>query len=327
METQVAPLRGIRPWDGLGMELDKRLPVKQFLKKAGLDWKVTKMPINLSFPQGEGKIEGSIQYRDHYAMVREFPNGMLEEFGVCGKQYVPTQNEEAFSFFDKYCTMANLKMETVGALCGGKQIFALAKIPNDDLVLPGDDVISPYLLLSHPHIWGKGLNVKWTPIRVVCYNTLMAALRGGSDFNMRHIYAFDAIMQKQAIAQTEAARVSMLEFATTANLLATKEYTDETLFRYIADQFQQDVANDDLITADKFKRNAYRVLTLVHNSPGSKLKSAHNTWWGAFNAVTYFFDHEFGQSQDGRLDNAWFGTNASKKLRALDLAYEYAKAA
>lgn len=314
--------RGTAPWDGLGFTVEKRLPVKQFLKKAGLNWTVGKRPIIVPNDPAD-----PVTFIDHYAMTREFPDGKVEEFGICGKQYIPTQNEEAFDFFDKYCTMADLKFEAVGALCGGKQIFALAKIPNDDLILPGDDLVSPYLLLSHPHIWGKGLNVKWTPIRVYCMNTLAAALAGGSDFNMRHIYAFDPIMRKRAVEQVEAARSKMIEFAVTARFLASKEYTDDTLFRYIADQFQPDVANDDTITADKFKRNAYRVLTLVHSSPGANLTSAKNTWWGALNGVTYFFDHEYGNTQDGRLDNAWFGANAGKKLRALDLAYEYAKAA
>lgn len=322
MTEQVeATPRGQNPWTGLGFTVEKRLPVKQFLKKAGLDWEVGKTPIVVPTEQGE------VRFIDHYGMIKRHPDGRVEELGICGKQYVPTQNSEAFDFFDKYCTLAGLHMETVGQLDDGRHIFALAKIPNDDLVLPGDDLVAPYLLLSHPHIWGKSLGVKWTPIRFSCGNTLMTALRGGVDFNMRHIYAFDPIMRKRAMEQVEAARMGMVEFAVTAKLLASKEYTDDALFRYIAAQFQTDVMNDDVITADKFKRNAYRVLTLVHNSPGSKLKSAQNTWWGALNAVTYFYDHEYGQSQDGRLNNAWFGPNAGRKLRALDLAVEYARAA
>lgn len=316
---------GIAPWKGLGHQIEKRLPVNQFLKKAGLDWEVSKVPIKVEQVTDDGST--TVKFIDHYGLVRRHPSGKIDELGVCGKQYIPTQNKDAFDFFDKYCTLAGLKMETVGSLNGGRQIFALAKIPEDDLILPGDDLISPYLLLSHPHIWGKSLAVKWTPIRVVCMNTLMAALRGGSDFNMRHIYAFDPIMKKRAIEQVEAARISMLEFATTARLLAAKEFDDDTLMRFIAEQFQQDVMNDEKITPDKFKRNAYRVLTLVHSSPGHSLKSAHNTWWGALNAVTYFYDHEYGQTQDARLNNSWFGGNAGKKLRALDLAIEYAKAA
>jgi hypothetical protein len=38
-------------------------------------------------------------------------------------------------------------------------------------------------------------------------------------------------------------------------------------------------------------------------------------------------DHELGRSQDTRMTSAWFGTNAKRKVEALDVALEFADAA
>lgn len=38
-------------------------------------------------------------------------------------------------------------------------------------------------------------------------------------------------------------------------------------------------------------------------------------------------DYKFGKSADGRLTNAWHGTNAGVKAKALDLAVQFAEVA
>jgi len=38
-------------------------------------------------------------------------------------------------------------------------------------------------------------------------------------------------------------------------------------------------------------------------------------------------DHELGRSADARATSAWFGSNAKRKIDALDLAVEFAEAA
>lgn len=37
-------------------------------------------------------------------------------------------------------------------------------------------------------------------------------------------------------------------------------------------------------------------------------------------------DHELGRSADTRMTSAWFGNNANRKVKALDLALEMADA-
>ena len=69
-----------------------------------------------------------------------------------------------------------------------------------------------------------------------------------------------------------------------------------------------------------------RLIDIVHTQPGADLKTSAGTWWGAFNAVTYYYDHVAGTDQDKRLTSAWFGSAATRKRQALDLAVEFAEA-
>jgi hypothetical protein len=78
---------------------------------------------------------------------------------------------------------------------------------------------------------------------------------------------------------------------------------------------------------DQLPRNGQRVMELYHKSPGSDLKTASETWWGAFNAVTRFVDHEMGRDRDVSLTSAWFGPRATLKQRARNMAVTLAKAA
>lgn len=313
------------PWHGLGATFAPGTSPQEILKIAKLDWTVEKLPL-VAYDEGDD-LDSAVHLTEHFGLIRN-RDGVYDALGVCGKEYIPTQNEEAFTFFTEFCESGNMTMETAGSLIGGKQVFGLAKL-NRSFVLPGDDVTEAYLLLSHPHIWGKALITMLTPIRVVCMNTLAMALRkGGPKFVMTHRNRFDIAMQNEAKKTLGLALTEFEVFHQGAEFLAKREYTDETLFKYIAETMQPELlaANED-IKADMLKRNASRVLYLVNKGRGSELQAAHNTWWGAFNAVTSFYDHDYGQTSDARLTSAWFGPNASKKRAAFDSAIEYAKAA
>ena len=51
------------------------------------------------------------------------------------------------------------------------------------------------------------------------------------------------------------------------------------------------------------------------------------SWWQALNSVTYLTDHKMGRETDSRLASAWFGSNQSRKVKAVEKAVEFANAA
>jgi hypothetical protein len=66
-------------------------------------------------------------------------------------------------------------------------------------------------------------------------------------------------------------------------------------------------------------------MAALDEQPGAEL--GEGTWWSAFNAYTFLADHKLGRTQEGRLDNVWFGPGKNKKIQALNMALEYAEAA
>lgn len=314
------------PWHGLGTPVADNLTPAQMLQAAGLDWKVERKGLWVD------EVEHLLS--SHYALVRDTDQKIL---GICGQDYQPTQNHDVFEFFDKFCKAGDMKMETAGSLSGGKRVWGLAKI-NGGFMLGGKDEVEGYILLDNPHIWGRSLQILFTPIRVVCNNTLTAALRGNQNqentFRMSHDRAFDDEIKLQAAEKVGLAMKALDVFKDKAEFLASKRAKDQKVMQFFSnlvnpDLFQtaQDLSEDGTVNRSDLGRTVNRLLDIVHTQPGADLKTSAGTWWGAFNAVTYYYDHVAGTDQDKRLTSAWFGSAATRKRQALDLAVEFAEAA
>lgn len=320
------------PWHGLGVQVGDSLTPQEMLEAASLDWTVSKRPLyTLQEPlladSDQDAGTGTLRVQKFSALVRDSDNKTL---GVCGNQYIPLQNKDVFQFFDKFVKAGHMKMDTAGSLDGGRQVWGLASI-QQGFTLPGGDEVRGYLLLANPHVWGESMRILFTPIRVVCNNTLTMALRdaSGKGFRLPHVREFNADLMQSAEEALGIATSQLEAFEEQAKFLSSVETTDENEFEYLARLFQPEllkVASEQPIQL-RLKRTAERVHELIRTQPGADLKSSQNTYWGLFNAVTYAVDHELGRDRDASLTSAWFGQRATTKAKALDLALEMAKAA
>src|SRR3954451_19779789 len=76
--------------------------------------------------------------------------------------------------------------ETAGALGKGERIFITAKLP-DYIKVGSDDLIEKYLFLTTSHDGYGAITVAFTPVRIVCANTLNAAMRNHTNsIKIRH---------------------------------------------------------------------------------------------------------------------------------------------
>ena len=96
------------------------------------------------------------------------------------------QNIDAFSFFDAIVGSDDIQYETAGSLGKGVRIFITAKLPGY-IKVGNNDLIEQYLFLTTSHDGFGSITAAFTPVRIVCNNTLNAALRNHSNaFKIRH---------------------------------------------------------------------------------------------------------------------------------------------
>lgn len=297
------------PWHGLGVKVIDDLTPAQMLEKAGLDWTVEKIPTYVDYNGQKIPTEDS-------ALVRSSDGKILS---VVSGEWNPVQNHEAFEFFNDFVMAGDMKMHTAGSLKEGKNVWALAKV-NESFEILGGDKVDSYLLFSNPHEYGRSIDIRFTPIRVVCNNTLTLALGTASDLVVRlnHRSRFDGDVVKKTLG---IAHNKLSTYKEAAEFLSSKRYSEDTLSNYLRELFPSlSKENKEVMS-----RPAEQVMAVVDTQPGADF--APGSWWNAFNAVTYTTDHVLGHTNESRMQSAWYGQNRQRKITALNKAIEYAEAA
>ncbi len=171
-----------KPWHGLGKVVTDYPNSKEALEYAGLDFRVERRTM---FTSKRTLIPGTerLLIPDCFATVRLDTEQVL---GVVGNQYEVVQNRDAFSFFDSIIKGEGILYETAGALGKGERIFITAKLPSY-IKVGREDLIEQYLFLTTTHDGSGAITAAFTPIRIVCNNTLNAALKNMSNcIRIRH---------------------------------------------------------------------------------------------------------------------------------------------
>lgn len=331
------------PWHGLGFKVSNDMTPAQMLKAAKIDWSVSKRPLFIGgWQEKDGKKTAKINGNAHisktaFALCRDEDDS---ELSVVGASYRPVQNKDAMGFFSKFIEAGHMTMETAGSLYNGRYVWVLAKIGSSFSLANGDKV-EGYLLLCSPHVHGKSLLIQFTPVRVVCWNTLMASVGDNwgknakaqaiGQFRMPHSIEFTDDVKEAAEVTLGVAKEQLDGFEQVARLLSKKRVSDEDTQEYFLDVMRID--HDDFKVAAESegmgRQKGAKMLELFHQAlekaPGQDLATARGTLWGALNAVTYVADHQQGGTRDIGLKNAWFSSWARTKRRALDLAVARAK--
>ena len=308
-QVETMAYAGEVPWHGLGIQVPADLSPDQMMEKAGLDWTVSKVP---AFAEVAGKKVAV----GRSALVRDTDNSILD---VVSDDWNILQNSEAFEFFYDFVAAGDMEMHTAGSLKNGQIIWALAKVNESFELFKGDQVDS-YLLFSNPHKYGWSIDVRFTPIRVVCNNTLTLSLNQASKnmVKVTHRRQFDADEVKETLG---VAKEKLASYKEMAALLGAKRYTKKSLTEYMQQVFPVTSRGE---TKKSVSKNATTALDIVEtgNQPGSDF--AKGSFWEAFNAVTYMIDHKLGRNDDQRMTNSWFGYNRAVKNRALETAVKMA---
>lgn len=202
-------------------------------------------------------------------------------FGVVGKRYTPIQNVEAFDFFDSIIGEGHAAYETVGALGDGEKVFITAKLPSK-LVVNKED-IDKYLLLTMAHDGSGSIQVMFTPIRVVCNNTLSAALSMGKNkVSIRHT--------KNALARLEMAKevLGLIDYQSLAleeafNAMTKVRINDEDMESMFKRLFKLEPQENGKLST---RGNNILLDLQQYHEVGVGQAGIQGTGWGVYNAVT-----------------------------------------
>lgn len=303
---------GEQPWHGLGKKLDKPATSAEAIQAAELDWEVKKVPVKYMDLHGHAK-----EYPGKF-VVRRQDSGV--GLGVVGKWYTPMQNKDAFKFFDAVVGEKAAMYHTAGQLGDGERIWVLAKLPGD-VIIKGFDKIEKFLLLMNSHDGTTTITVKVTPIRVVCENTLAAALSGEEpEAKLRHTRW---VGQKIADVRDQIGLVNQWykEFEKHSNFLASKPCSDLQFKNYLGRiGVEVEPATKDKELGPKTLQMLDDLMARFQTGKGDNDKQIRGTWWAAYNAVTEFTDHSplFGRFKDldNRARTILYGAGEMMKKRA-----------
>ena len=308
---------GETPWHGLGTKLENPATAAEAIKAAGLDWKVVMQDIR----RGDKPVDG------YKAVVREDTDAVLS---VMKDSYTPIQNQAAFEGIDKLVGSKQAIYHTAGALGKGEKVWMMAKLPGDVVVKGTDgDKIEKFLLLSNSHDGSQALRIFFTPVRVVCQNTLNAALgkAGREGVAIRHTV--------NAESRFEEARkilgISLKfydDFEARVNRFREVKMNAKLLEAYINEVMP---VKEDAKRKTRALNNRGEIERLFTEGKGQDIAGVKGTLWAALNSVTEFASYYKGtrgsnddERKSNRLESVWFGSAAELNRRAWSAAEAFA---
>jgi phage/plasmid-like protein (TIGR03299 family) len=325
-------------WHRIGIVFEEPLSTVEAIKMAGLDYRVDLFPMFYQY-------EDSLLDSGQKAIVREptsdDPNARF--FGSVSDRYHIVQNLEIAEALKE---LSNVwPVESAGALGRGESFFLSfsaggAKVANED--------IENYFLVVDDKTGARTLRLLFTPVRVVCQNTLTAAMAQAIQIGLRHTSSitleledYAALMQRATDTQSDVIGIF--------NQMARAEVSEEQALTIIKAAYPMPklptkvrpyvaIGNDGdyllsdqaLATMPEAVRNAAQAWQLARERTKLDRGTAYqlfdkisdengeigNTAWAAWNAVTEYEDHIRSRTGPAGGLSEVLGDRANAKMRA-----------
>lgn len=329
---------GATPWHGNSKEVTNEAAMfdpSLFIDEACLNWEAEKRRLFREVVGTDGAMEHAPA--NAWEVIRKSDGAVLAD--MVGERYTILQNKEAFEWFKPFLDLKEAALHTAGSLFGGSRIWVLAKLNRDPMEISAGDIVEKYILLSHSHDGSLAVRAGFTPIRVVCNNTLSMAHSDQASKLIRLKHSKN--VHKNLENLRDIMNAVNAEFEATAEqyrLLASKSINQNDLRKYVKMVFKVD-AEDSVIwpagerskeqkelCSERQKNILEEVMKLVESGRGNTLPSVKGTYWAAYNGVTEYLSYVNGRNADNRLNSLWFGVNSTLNKEALSAAVQLAQA-
>ena len=324
-------------WHGLGVVIPEgdvwKMDPEHILTTAKMNFPVIKEPVYRRWVDDNGQ--------EHYINAGEKAGffmtvrGDLDGFnphsylGQVGDGYNSIQNADLRDFAIALSKNEPITFETAGTLRNGKLAWMLARRPQAIKVL--DDKQYDYLLLSTTHDGTGAFVSSLTRIRVVCWNTLSAAIN-------------NECSPRYAIRHTDGAEMRISEARSA--LSASRKY-GENLTNWLTSMAKQSVdkrfvegflsavipPNKEGKVTAQAKKTRERIADLIYggqigSDSDAVMKNGQPTAYGVYNAFTQWGETDRtircrtqadGEKRDvgeARMDTVMFGSFAKMRMDA-----------
>lgn len=312
-------------WHRLGVVIDGTLPAREAFRIANADFQVAGRPV----------FDADMQPIPGYQAITRMDTGST--LSVMTETYKPIQNAALIKIAE--ALHEDINMDAVCVLSDGKKVTFTARIRGaEGDVIPGDPV-QQYLIGCTSHDGSIPFQLLFSPIRVVCQNTLSAALGLASNqryrdnsIRIRHTKNADSLIERLP----ELVDIRRRQFigglaelrhmaATPCSMVQFRQYVS-TVF---ADQLQgtvNDVRGDKSTARPKALEDLPAWSSILRKfdgeAIGADLAASRGTAWGAYQAVTEYISHESGRAKRAdqaarqRFESLYWGKSAETIQRA-----------
>lgn len=276
-----------KAWHGLGEIVEGAMTSDEAIRKARLDYEVGLKPALIDIGKNQ-----NIVVPDTFITYRTDTN---MPFGSVGNRYKIVQNTDAFAFFDEIVGKGAAIFETAGVLGSGERIFVSAKMPDVIQIAGTEDITETYVLLTSSHDGSGSIIAAVTPVRVVCQNTLNAAL--GNTVNrvaIRHTTNAKKKLE-EAHKLLGISHKYVEQVNEWFNVLAKKSITDAQVKELVDAVFKG--SKKEAVEGEENKvKESTRILNIRETVMESYFSGVGQgrilgTAWGAYNGITHYLSH------------------------------------
>ena len=312
--------RRVPAWHRIGTVLDQGLSARAALDLVGEYWVDLQ---DLRTVRGvDVPLKAIVRYPTEDDPVHKI-------FGVVGPDYTLITPHDFCAIWDEH---VGEPVETLGALKEGRILFVSAILPS--FKVRGDEVAN-YLLAVGPMTGDEAAEVRVTPVRVVCNNTLIASARMASEtyrivhdqtakerlgrwltYVWQRVEAMSKKLQKAFDAMAACNLSGGEHESLIPKLYPYPNYPSENALPEVArdrvERWQQMMKTVDL------RRWALREL-LAGAGTGLDQPACRGTAWGLYNAVAELEDYRYYRQDKSAAFDAIYGDRARVKERAFEM--------
>lgn len=302
---------------------DKLVRLPQHLLEAVLRGEAVQIPTNYLI-------------QTHKATVHD---GFDDTIGIVGESYGTIQNNDAFKMLDLMCnsSVTNTPLKIVSAgLVNNYDPYIQAELPMDARIEGDKSETKFYCFIHTSHDGTSALQVRFSPVRVICQNTFMMNIQSKDRLNFKHSrYASQRIdltkeenldnirkriegirfFAQDYVDKMNSFRLAMLD-DNAINEFAMKLFIDESKKenKKLMDEIRRHNYNYDLTeTSTRTKNVINEFMNVLHSDDKGQDFARGSKLW-LFNATTNYLSNNATYTSPEKRFNSFVNGNASKKI-------------